>query len=80
MPEIARPWKSKQVVGPHVVEPKHSPVHLHDRIRDLHGKFTYQWVCKYCDESDVTIEGLAHVPSDCNGVEWLESEREAING
>lgn len=77
-PDIARPWKDKRVVGPHVVRPVHSPVHLHDSVRGIHGKFRYQWECKYCGEKHVHIEGLAHVPKSCEEFDWLDSELEAV--
>lgn len=70
----AHPFRSKRVVGPHVVAPQKKPVCIHSDIHDVHEDVTYQWVCKYCGESEWCIEGFSRFPKDCNGVEWLESE------
>lgn len=75
MVEIAKPWKSKQVVGPHVVEPEHSPVTIGSSAHGLSGEYRYRWVCKYCDEAHVAIEEFGFIPTDCDGVGWLESEK-----
>lgn len=78
MPErdvtIAKPWKQKRVIGPHVVTAEKSPVRLQDGINGVHGKFMYQWVCKYCDEEHVHLEGFDRWEKGCGEFEWLESE------
>lgn len=71
---FARPWRGKRVIGPHVVRPVHDPVRIRDSIHGVHERVTYQWACKYCDESNAHLASFLTIPSDCGGIEWLDDE------
>lgn len=67
------------VIGPHVIEPTdEETTYYYNNTRQ--GKRTI-WACKYCNWSGIhpdKCEVNISIKTDCNGIEWLDSEVAAL--
>jgi len=61
-------------IGPHIVEQCGEIVELYKNHKRI--GYVQQWECVYCGHTAADRASFTWRNRDCNGIEWLESEKE----